>query len=81
MFMADFEKKSKSVGFAYLFLWACVHYFYLKKPGLGIAYIISLVLWVGILWVIADLFRIPGMVREHNEGVARDLLSVTTLSN
>lgn len=77
--MADFEKKSKSVGFGYMFLWLCAHYFYFKKPGLGIAYIVSLVLWVGILWLVADLFRIPGMVRDHNEGLARDLLSVTAL--
>jgi len=76
LFVADFEAKSKSIGLGYLSLWACVHYFYFRKPGLGIAYIVSLVLWVGILWLLADLFRVPGMVREHNEGVARELLAV-----
>ena len=75
-FLNDFNREKKSVGLGYLFLWLGVHYFYYRKPGLGIAFLLSLALLVGILWFIIDMFRIPGITREYNEKVARELIAL-----
>lgn len=56
----------KDVGVSYLcWFFFGVHYFYLNKPLTNIIYWLTLG-GLGI-WAIIDLFRIPSMVREHNE--------------
>lgn len=49
------------------------HYAYLGKWGLQILYWITL---GGLgLWALVDLFRIPGMVRDHNELIYSEIES------
>lgn len=56
----------KDTGVTYLcWFFFGVHYFYLNKPLTNIIYWLTLG-GLGI-WAIIDLFRIPSMVREHNE--------------
>jgi TM2 domain-containing membrane protein YozV len=45
------------------------HRFYLGKPGTALLQIASvwLLLGLGLIWVIVDVFLIPGMVRKHND--------------
>lgn len=72
-FMEDFKRKSKSVGVAYL-LWVVLglHYGYLGKWGLQVVYWIT---GAGVfVWAIIDLFRIPGMVRDHNKDAAIEVM-------
>ncbi|KAL4233538.1 hypothetical protein ACF0H5_008218 [Mactra antiquata] len=59
----------KNISDAYL-LWfpfgiLGFHHFYLKKPGFGILYLLTLGFF-GIGWLV-DLFRIPHLVKEANE--------------
>lgn len=59
---------AKDVGVAYV-IWLLLgtlggHKFYLGKPGIGVAYLLTLgFLWVGVL---IDLFTIPAQVRRVN---------------
>lgn len=69
-----FEENRKSVGITYLlwFLlgWFGVHRFYAGATKSGVAQLLlalSIVGWLVLIpWLIADLFLIPGLVREHN---------------
>ena len=69
-----FEANRKSVGVAYL-LWLVlgffgVHRFYAGATKSGIAQLVLAFTFVGwivlIPWLIADLFLIPGIVRDEN---------------
>ena len=73
-FVEEYNRKAKSVGIAYVFLilvlW--MHYGYLRKWGLQIAF------WLtaggfGIWWLI-DLFRVPGLVSSYNKDMATDTM-------
>jgi hypothetical protein len=70
-----FEKRKKSTLVTYL-LWFFfgVYYFYLGKPGLNFALWFSLCLILGLLWLLVDLFRIPGMVSEYNDRLLTELI-------
>ena len=73
MFLEEFRRKRKSMGLAY-FLWFLLgfHYIYLGKVGWQFLYWITL---EGLfIWMIVDLFRIPGMVRGYNKDAATDVL-------
>lgn len=65
----DQEKKPKSMLVAYL-LWAFLgvfgaHRFYLGEKG--VIQLISVIpFMVGIFWVLADVFLIPGLVKRKN---------------
>ena len=50
------------------------HYIYLGKRRVAALMTISLFMGVGIVWWLVDIFCIPGMVREHNRGVAAGLV-------
>ncbi|MBB2969628.1 TM2 domain-containing protein [Mesorhizobium sp. RMAD-H1] len=69
--------EAKSVGAAYLlwfFLWfVSGHRFYLGRPGTAILQILSFFILVGFIWVLIDLFLIPGMVREQKDDIRRRL--------
>lgn len=72
-FLEEFRRKEKSPGTTFV-LWFFLgwHYAYLGKWGVQILYWRTLGgLW---LWAIADLFRIPGLVRDYNKDVAVDVL-------
>ncbi|GJL65063.1 MAG: hypothetical protein NPIRA05_00340 [Nitrospirales bacterium] len=63
--------KAKSVWIAYL-LWFflgifAAHRFYLRRNG-WLQLFTILLFGIGLLWVLADLFLIPGMVKDNNEG-------------
>lgn len=45
------------------------HRFYLGRPGSAVLQIIACLLAVGVLWVLVDIFLIPGMVaRQTGQG-------------
>ncbi len=67
------QARQKDTGLAYLFWFVFgVHYFYLNKPVINIIY------WLtagGLgIWMIIDLFRIPGMVRSRNKEIIQDAI-------
>ena len=72
-FLEEYSRKKKSVGLAYL-LWFMVgwHYAYVGKWGLLALYILS----VGgfFIWMLIDIFRVPGIVREYNRDLATKTL-------
>ena len=67
------QTKMKSTGTAYLlyFLLFSTHYAYLGKWGLQLLYWFTLG-GVGV-WMLIDLFRIPGMVNRHNSLIAQQI--------
>ena len=73
-----YENNSKSIAVGYL-LWLFlgvfgVHRFYAGKTKSGVAQLILLLIpivgWIALgFWLLADLFLIPGMIRDHNVNV------------
>lgn len=58
----------KDTGLAYICWFFSLHYLYLSKPVLWIAYIFT---FGGLgIWALIDLFRMPSMVQKHNLEVA-----------
>ncbi len=78
-FFNEFQKKRKKLSVAYVLWLFGFHYLYLGKVGLFFAY------WLtagGLgIWAIADLFRMPSIVRSANEGNARDALQTLAIGN
>ncbi len=72
-FVEEYKRKSKSTGTAYV-LWFFLgwHYVYLRNWGIQLLY------WATaaglFLWAIADLFRLPKLVRDYNKDVAMEVL-------
>jgi hypothetical protein len=72
-FVEEYRRKAKSQGTAYA-IWFLLgwQYAYLGKWGFQVLY------WLTagglLMWAIADLFRIPAMVRDFNKDVATDVL-------
>ena len=79
-FFNEYEKKKKKVSIAYI-VWIILgwHYLYLKKVGLQFAFWFTLG-GFGIWWI-ADLFRMPSLVRGANEMIARDALQTLSIGN
>ncbi len=89
----DANKKSTAVAYLLLiFIGAFgAHRFYLNQTGTAIALLLitlsSLLLmlvligfftiWISWLWVLVDLFLVPGLVRNHNNKLAQELGVVT----
>jgi TM2 domain-containing membrane protein YozV len=68
----------KSAGLAYVF-WLfggiiSAHRLYLGRPITAILQILSYLIVVGFVWLIIDLFLIPGMVRDHQDEERRRLM-------
>jgi len=73
-FNSQFRKNKKSVLMSYfLFVLFGFHYAYLNNWGKQFLYIFT-VGGMG-LWIIADIFRIPSIVRDYNEEKALDIIS------
>ncbi len=51
------------------------HRFYLGRPGSAILQILLFFVLVGFIWLVVDLFLIPGMVRERQEAIRQRLRS------
>lgn len=72
--LRDYEHRKKS-GLAAYILWFLLgfHYLYLGRIGIQLLY------WLtagGLgLWILIDIFRIPGMVERKNEDIARELMA------
>ena len=66
------QSQMKSTGMAYV-MWVLLgaHYAYLGRWGVQVLYWITLG-GLGV-WAVIDLFRIPGLVGDHNWEVAQDL--------
>jgi len=71
-FMEEFKRKAKSTPVAYLLWLIGLHYAYLGKWGLLVVYWLSF--WGFFVWMIADLFRIPGLIRGYNKDVAVEVM-------
>lgn len=79
-FFNEYANKRKKVSIGYLAWMVCgLHYFYVKKAGLQVAFYLT---GGGFgLWWFADLFRMPGIVRDYNEIAAREALQTLSIGN
>lgn len=70
-FIEEFKRKTKSIGAAYAFWLFGLHYAYLGKWGMLVAYFLT----AGgfLIWVVVDAFRIPGMIRDLNKDIGTDI--------
>ena len=72
--LRDYEVRKKSGLIAYI-LWFFFgfHYLYMGRIAIQLLY------WLTVggfgLWMLIDLFRIPGMVVRKNEDIARELMA------
>ena len=71
-FISEFKKKSKSINVACVFYLLGFHYAYMGK------WLICILYWATMggfgIWVLMDLFRLKGMVQDHNKTVAINVL-------
>jgi hypothetical protein len=80
-FVEEFNRKQKSLGIAYLLIIVLgMHYGYIRKWGL------QAVFWLTagglFIWLIIDLFRLPGLVKNYNKDVAMDVMrNLKAISN
>lgn len=71
-FAEEFARKKKSPLLAFLLVGVGLHYAYLGKVWLTLIFLIT---FGGFgLWWVVDVFRVFGMVREHNRSVAIQVL-------
>jgi TM2 domain-containing membrane protein YozV len=75
-FVDEFNRKKKSVGVAYVF-WALgsilgLHYLYFGKALLFFLFLITFGGFM--IWWLIDLFRVPGIIKNHNKSVALNVL-------
>ena len=74
MFVEEYKRKKKSIGWAYIFhlILFASPYVYLGKWGLQFLY------WVtgcgAFVWWLVLCFTIPGMVRDYNKDVAMQIV-------
>lgn len=74
-----------STGTAYL-LWFFLgllsgHRFFLGRSGSAILQILSYFVLIGFVWYIIDAFKIPGMIREKNDQIRRDMTAQMLAQN
>lgn len=66
-----------SIVVAYLFWFflgiLSAHRFYLGRPGTAILQILSFFVLIGFVWLLVDLFLIPGMVRSKQQELRQRL--------
>ncbi len=69
-----------SVVVAYLFwffLWfVSAHRFYLGRPGSAVLQILSYFILIGFVWILVDIFLIPGMVRARQDRLRAEYAAV-----
>ncbi len=79
-FMNYYENKKASNGKVYLSWLFGFHYAYFGRWAICALFIFLVIMFVGVLWWIVDAFRIPSMVREYNNKLAIEILSMHKLS-
>ena len=67
-FLEDYERKTKSIPLAYVFLGFWLHYAYVGKWGLQVLFWFTLAGFG--LWWLVDLFRIPSIISNYNRETA-----------
>ncbi len=71
------SNEGPSIVVAYLFWFFLgifsAHRFYLGRPGTAILQILSYFILIGFIWVLIDLFLIPGMVRAKQQEIRHRL--------
>jgi len=79
-FVEEYRRKAKSGGMA-LFLWIFgLHYAYIGKWGIFLLFLFTMGGFF--IWWLIDIFRVVGMVRNHNKDVAVDVLrNMKTIRN
>ena len=77
MFAEEYSRKAKSGGLGLVLAIFGLHYIYLGKIGMFFAFIFTAA-GLGIWWIV-DLFRISGMIREHNRDLATDTLRTMSM--
>lgn len=74
---ARIGNEGPSIVVAYLFWFFLglfsAHRFYLGRPGSAILQIVTYFILVGFIWLIVDLFLIPGMVRSKQNDIRQRL--------
>lgn len=75
-FFNEYESKKRRRSLSYLVWLICgAHYLYLRKNATQFVFWLTwLTIFVGPIWWLLDLFRMPGLVRTANEQVAREAL-------
>ena len=73
-FVEEYQRKAKSIVIAYLLWLVGFHYLYFGKIGVLIIYSLTILVVVGLVWVVVDIFRIPGMVRDYNMDLATETM-------
>jgi hypothetical protein len=72
-FVEEYRRRAKSIPVAYL-LWLLfgLHYVYLRNWAMQFLFWFTCGgMWI---WWFIDLFRIPGIVRDHNKDAAIDVM-------
>ncbi len=74
-FTEEYLKKRRAVDWCYVLVFIfLLHRLYLKQPVLFVLQWISVLLIVGILWVLVDFLLIPSMVKKRNGEIAKAIL-------
>ena len=73
-FLEGYRKNERRVWVAYISSLGGGHYDYLGKPRVGLLMTMTWIVGVGIVWWLVDIYRIPGMVLEHNQRAAANLV-------
>lgn len=74
------KRRKISVGYVCWILFG-FHYFYVKRFGLQFLFWLSYVFFgLGLIWWIVDFFRIPSIMREANEQIARKALQTLQIA-
>jgi len=61
----------------WFFLWfVSAHRFYLGRPVSAILQILSYFILIGFVWVLIDIFLIPGMIREKQNEIRDNMMRV-----
>ena len=75
LFVDGYRGRARTVQTSYLFWFVSLYYAYLDEWFLQFAFWLSWSLFFpGLIWWIVDAFRLQGLVRKHNEGIAKDVL-------
>lgn len=74
---ARVANEGPSVAVAYMFWFFLgifsAHRFYLGRPGTAVLQILSFFVLIGFVWLLVDMFLIPGMVRQNQQALRERL--------